>query len=75
MDCELSFNRVVIFANTNSYPYPLFEQLDTVQRIVLFTGAAALMTGSTAVLQSFYKLVNGIDQEGGRSTPLNVKEE
>ncbi|KAH8815413.1 FAR-17a/AIG1-like protein [Xylogone sp. PMI_703] len=41
------------------YPYPLFGQLDTPGRIVLFTIAASLMTASTILLQSIYGVVNG----------------
>jgi len=67
--------RLNVLLTQNSYPYPLFEQLDTVQRIVLFTGAAGLMTGSTVVLQSVYKLLNGVEQKEIRKSTRNIKRE
>jgi hypothetical protein len=59
----------------HSYPYPLFGQLDTAQRVVLFTGAAATMTGSAAVLQWVYGKVNGLQRSEKKSTPRNIKGE
>ncbi|KAG9242976.1 FAR-17a/AIG1-like protein [Calycina marina] len=61
------------FRNNGFYPYPIFGQLDTTQRAALFTGAAALMTGSTTVLQKAYQSFNGIEQRKGRATPANMK--
>jgi len=58
-----------------SYPYPLFGHLDTIQRVVLFTFAALLMTGSTALLQWLYGGVNGLQGAEKRSTPRNIKGE
>ncbi|KAH8602688.1 FAR-17a/AIG1-like protein [Bisporella sp. PMI_857] len=56
------------------YPYPLFGVLDTPQRILLFSGAAALMTSSTVVLQRVYRVFNGsLDARVKRSTPANIK--
>ena len=59
----------------SSYPYPLFEQLDTTQRAILFTGAALTMTGSTAMLQWLYGAVNGWQVSEKRSRPGNIKGE
>jgi hypothetical protein len=59
----------------NSYPYPLFEVLDTTGRVVLFTGAASLMTGSTVLLRWLYGKVNGLTAAEKRSVPGNVKGE
>lgn len=59
----------------NSYPYPLFAALDTTGRIVLFTGAASLMTGSTVMLRWLYGKVNGLTAAEKRSVPGNVKGE
>lgn len=58
-----------------SYPYPLMEQLSTVQRVILFGAAALLMTGSTVMLKWLYGKVNGLQGEEKRSTPGNVKGE
>lgn len=41
------------------FPYPLFEQLDTVPRIALFVSAALLMAGSTMMLKWVYGTMNG----------------
>lgn len=59
----------------SSYPYPLFGQLDTTQRVALFTGAALTMTGSTVVLQWLYGRINGLKGAEKRSTPANIKGE
>lgn len=59
----------------DSYPYPLFSVLDTQQRVALFTGAAALMTGSTVMLQWLYGKLNGLTTTPRRSVPGNVKGE
>ena len=58
-----------------SYPYPLFAALDTTQRLALFTGAAALMTGSTVLLQWLYGRLNGLTVAEKRSVPGNIKGE
>ncbi|PQE11657.1 integral membrane protein [Rutstroemia sp. NJR-2017a WRK4] len=57
------------------YPYPLFGQLSTVQRAMLFTGAAITMTVSTAMLKWLYGRVNGLQGAQNRSTPSNIKGE
>jgi hypothetical protein len=59
----------------DSYPYPLFEKLDTLQRAILFTIAALTMTGSTVMLQWLYGRVNGLQGEEKRSHPSNIKGE
>jgi hypothetical protein len=59
----------------NSYPYPLFEVLDTSRRILLFAGAAAMMTGSTVMLRWLYRKVNRLSAAEKRSVPGNVKGE
>jgi hypothetical protein len=57
-----------------SYPYPLFEQVDTAWRAMIFTGAALTMTVSTVILQWLYERVNGIE-EVVKSTTSNTKDE
>ncbi|EME80491.1 uncharacterized protein MYCFIDRAFT_212071 [Pseudocercospora fijiensis CIRAD86] len=47
------------YAFNNFYPYPIFEMLDTTQRIGLFAFSALLMTTATAVLVWLYAMVNG----------------
>lgn len=60
----------------NSYPYPLFAHLDTTQRAALFTGAALLMTATTAMLQWLHGAINnGLQGAEKRSTPRNIKGE
>ncbi|GME28358.1 Integral membrane protein [Neofusicoccum parvum] len=54
------------FAHNGFYPYPLFGQLDTTGRVVLFAGAAAIMAASTLALKAVYNAVNG-GKDGGRS--------
>jgi len=61
------------FRHNGWYPYPLFGQLDTTQRAVLFAGAAMAMTGSTAMLKWLYCRVNGLQGEQRRSTTNNIK--
>lgn len=41
------------------YPYPIFDVLNTVQRVGLFTFSAALMTASTSLLKWVYGRFNG----------------
>jgi hypothetical protein len=60
----------------SSYPYPLFEVLNTTERTVLFGGAALLMTFSTAALQWLYGKVNGLEEADNRThkrIPSNIK--
>lgn len=59
----------------NSYPYPLFDAVDTTGRVLVFTGAAVLMTGSTIMLRLLYGKVNGLTAVEKRSVPGNVKGE
>ena len=49
------------------------EQLDTAQRVMLFGGAALLMTGSTIMLKWLYGRVNGLQGAQRKSNPANVK--
>lgn len=44
------------------YPYPIFEILNTWQRVLLFTFSALLMTGSTMTLKWVYGKINGIEK-------------
>ncbi|KAL1635711.1 hypothetical protein SLS58_010149 [Diplodia intermedia] len=55
------------FAHNGYYPYPLFGQLDTPARAVLFTGAAAIMTVSTLALKAVYHSVNGPSKKSARA--------
>ena len=50
-------------ARNGFYPYPIFENLDTVGRIALFSLSAGLMTASTEALKGIYWLVHG-DERG-----------
>jgi len=60
------------YSHNGFYPYPLFEMLDTTQRIGLFTFSAVLMVGSTAMLKWMYVRVNG--ETGGKDErPGQVK--
>lgn len=65
----------ILWLMRNSYPYPLFEVLDTPRRILLFAGAAAMMTGSTIMLRWLYRKVNRLSATEKRSVPGNVKGE
>jgi FAR-17a/AIG1-like protein len=60
---------------SGSYPYPLFAALDTTGRILLFTGAASMMTGSTIMLRWLYGKVNGLSTMAKKNIPGNVKGE
>ncbi|RDL40027.1 uncharacterized protein BP5553_00006 [Venustampulla echinocandica] len=57
------------------YPYPLFEQLDTTQRSILFTMAALAMAATTSVLKWLYSRVNGTQGIRTQSRPGNIKGE
>ncbi|MCJ1310204.1 hypothetical protein MMC25_003866 [Agyrium rufum] len=46
------------FTKNGFYPYPLFEQLSTPWRGVLFTGCAVAMAGVTVVLKGVYGVLN-----------------
>ncbi|CAK4012086.1 UPF0641 membrane [Lecanosticta acicola] len=48
----------------NFYPYPIFEMLNTTQRIGLFAFSALLMTFATASLIWLYAIVNGQEKDG-----------
>ncbi|KAB2578623.1 Integral membrane protein [Lasiodiplodia theobromae] len=50
------------FAHNGFYPYPLFGQLDTNARVLLFSGAAAIMAVSTLALKAVYQAVNGLSR-------------
>lgn len=59
---------------TGRYPYPLFEQLNTPSRALLFLLSAVIMTGSTATLKWLYGRVNGFgDGTAPRARPGAVK--
>ncbi|KAF1981856.1 hypothetical protein K402DRAFT_439197 [Aulographum hederae CBS 113979] len=47
------------FSHNGFYPYPIFAQLSTPWRVVLFAGSAAVFTGSTEGLKGVYGWVNG----------------
>lgn len=57
------------------YPYPLFEKLNTPQRIVLFGIAALCMTASTTLLQWLYGTLNGWHHELETMEARNYKKE
>ncbi|GKT83202.1 integral membrane protein [Colletotrichum tofieldiae] len=50
------------FSKNGWYPYPIFDVLNTVQRVGLFTFSAALMTASTSLLKWVYGRFNGYEQ-------------
>lgn len=58
-----------------SYPYPLFDQLDTTRRALVFSGAALTMTVSTVLLQALYRIVNGLEAPQRRKMPNGIKAE
>lgn len=54
----------------------MFDMLSTEQRIVLFAGAALVMTGSTVVLRWLYLQLNGnLGRSARRANPANIKGE
>ncbi|KAF4309625.1 hypothetical protein GTA08_BOTSDO03013 [Botryosphaeria dothidea] len=64
------------FAHNGFYPYPLFGQLDTQGRAVLFAGAASIMAVSTLVLKKVYEAVNGsVGAKGPAAGVEDVKKE
>jgi FAR-17a/AIG1-like protein len=64
----------VCYARNGFYPYPLFEILDTTQRVGLFSVSALLMAGSTVCLKWLYGRVNGLGEKGQvRERPGMVK--
>ncbi|KAK3498140.1 FAR-17a/AIG1-like protein [Neurospora crassa] len=50
------------FSKNGWYPYPIFDILNTWQRVLLFTFSALLMTGSTMALKWVYGKINGIEK-------------
>lgn len=62
------------FAHNHFYPYPIFEILDTTQRIGLFAFSALLMTLSTTVLIWLYAVVNGKEAQELRNGVLTGRE-
>ncbi|KAK3330246.1 FAR-17a/AIG1-like protein [Apodospora peruviana] len=50
------------FSKNGLYPYPIFELLETWQRVLLFTFSAVLMTGSTLALKWVYGTINGSEE-------------
>ncbi|KAJ0162003.1 UPF0641 membrane protein [Colletotrichum tanaceti] len=50
------------FSRNGWYPYPIFDVLNTVQRVGLFTFSAGLMTASTSLLKWLYGRFNGYEQ-------------
>ena len=59
-----------------SYPYPMFDMLSTEQRIVLFAGAALVMTLSTIVLRWLYNQLNdNLGRSVRHANPANIKGE
>jgi hypothetical protein len=67
------FNFIILIKP--SYPYPLFGELNTSQRALLFGMAALTMTGSTAMLKWLHGRVNGLRGAQNRSQPANIKGE
>lgn len=55
------------------YPYPLFDLLGTGQRVVLFAGAAAIMTGSTMMLKLLCGKINGLKGAEKSARPGNIE--
>ncbi len=45
-----------------SYPYPIFDLLNTGQRVLLFTFSASLMMLSTMMLKWAYGMINGVEK-------------
>lgn len=52
----------VCYKHNGWYPYPLFGQLNTIQRIFLFLASAILMTLSSLGLKMLFHWVNGYEQ-------------
>lgn len=69
-------SRQSLFPETDAsrYPYPLFDLLATWQRVLLFSGSAVVMTGSTMALKFAYSIVNGVQESKGDAVnPLKVE--
>ena len=49
------------FSHNGFYPYPIFEMVDTVGRLTLFSTSALLMTGSTMALTRLKDKVNTLE--------------
>ena len=52
----------ICYQHNGWYPYPLFGQLNTLQRVCLFMASAILMTLSSLGLKMLYHFVNGYEQ-------------
>lgn len=61
-DCLLAYATCV-----PRYPYPIFDLLNTTQRVLLFSFSAVLMTGSTMALKWVYGKLNGIEKMKGNA--------
>ena len=57
------------------YPYPLFAKLDALQRVLLFSVAAMLMTASSILLKWMYGKINGIEQLQKEALMSSIKTE
>lgn len=51
------------YSKNGFYPYPLFEILDSTQRVGLFAGSAVVMTLSTVMIKWLYGRVNGAEAQ------------
>jgi hypothetical protein len=48
----------ICYGRNGFYPYPIFQMLDTTQRVGLFAGSAILMAVVTVALRETYRVVN-----------------
>ncbi|KAF2090677.1 hypothetical protein K490DRAFT_34749 [Saccharata proteae CBS 121410] len=63
------------YQHNGYYPYPLFGKLETPKRILLFFGAAAIMTSSTLALKALYGVVNGVGEDRLKERSGGIKKE
>lgn len=59
------------FSKNGFYPYPLFDVLNSTQRVALFGSSAVVMTGSTIMIKWLYRQINGGSDRTSR--PGNIR--
>ena len=72
MDCKWNaFGKLLFTDDYCSYPYPLMDQMNTIQRVILFGVAVLLMSGSTIMLKWLHGKLNGIQEDEKLNTRGN----
>lgn len=62
------------YSKNGFYPYPLFDKLNSTQRVALFGGSAVVMTGSTIMIKWLYRRINGGSDRISRSGSIRTSE-